>query len=129
MTPQIVFYIIVACFLISTLTVCLVIEVFIWRHDRRAERAPVADKLLRPPGESLRLKMEPMRERLGLLLVLAMIVPGLALAAHLVSSPDGKINPTLASVGLVVPRFAGVFHTTGDHSFPNTPQSQSWLSW
>ena len=102
MTPQVVFLIIVGCFCVSTITVCIVTNVFLRRLNRRGERAPVADKLLRPAGESLRLKMETISERLSFGMVLAMFIPGLALASILLSAPDGSMSMTRATVAFAV---------------------------
>lgn len=70
-----------------------------WSIGRRLERAPVADKLLRPAGESLRLEIEGCSERLGTQLVSAVAFPAVALASIIVGSPDGNVTIVRASVG------------------------------
>lgn len=80
--------------------VCVILAIFFWswRIRRRGERAPVAEKLLRSAGESLRLKIEQIEESLSIAVFLALGVPTVALAFVLLL----RNNNTLLFVGLLV---------------------------
>src|SRR5215475_9427804 len=69
-----------------------VATLWIWRINRRRERPPVSEKLLRGPGEGLRRRLEKLDDQLLLGLAACSIVPGLflwgglELSAHMTSS-------------------------------------------
>ena len=75
-----------------------------WRSERRKElvRSPISEKLLRPAGESLRLKMDELGETFGDRLSFAMILPGAMLATVLLTSTDGSISESRAIVAFVI---------------------------
>ena len=50
-----------------------------WYIDRKKERSPISEKLLRPAGESLRLKIEELNERFGPAFFSILAGPGLFL--------------------------------------------------
>jgi hypothetical protein len=58
-----------------------------WLIDRRKERLPTSDKLLRPAGESLRRRIEQLDDKVNETLVLVMTAPFL-FAAMILSSHD-----------------------------------------
>lgn len=55
----------------------LVVVIFVWRWriDRRNERLPFGDKLLRPPGESLRKRVEELDDKLNDAIFFALATP------------------------------------------------------
>jgi len=61
----------------------LVLGTYQHAAGKRGLRAPVSDKLLRPPGESCRKKMEELDDKLGNLLLLLMGFPAGVLFYHL----------------------------------------------
>jgi len=63
-----------------------------WRIKRRPERSPVSEKLLRPPGESLRLKIDELNERFSDRITAAVVTPGVLMAAVLLSAPGGNVS-------------------------------------
>ena len=92
----------IACFLVSALGLLAVTELWRWRRGRNPGRAPVSEKLLRPAGESLRLEIDELNDKLGEALALAMIGPGFVLAAVLFCSADGSVSLTHAVVAFVL---------------------------
>lgn len=54
-----------------------------WRRDRQRRRAPITDKLLRGPGESLRKKLEDLEEDLSSYLAMMFTLPLIKGAARL----------------------------------------------
>lgn len=60
----------------------LAMEIFHRAHRRRALRLPVTDKLLRPPGESCRRKIEQLDDKLGELGLWLMGFPATVLALY-----------------------------------------------
>lgn len=80
------------------------VHVLRWRREkrRRQVRSPISEKLLRPAGESLRLRIDYLAEQFGDKLSFAMILPGAMLAAVLLMSPDGSISQSRAVTAFVV---------------------------
>lgn len=82
-------WMILLCLLTPMIGLLCVVLVWSWRMKRRSGRSPVSEKLLRPAGESLRLKIEALSDQLGERIALAIAVPGVAMATVLlVPSPD-----------------------------------------
>lgn len=61
----------------------VVAGIWVWRLNRRQERPPVAEKLLRAPGETLRLKIEKFDDALLFHLVATALVPLLVMVSGL----------------------------------------------
>jgi ABC-type multidrug transport system permease subunit len=61
----------------------VVAGIWLWRLNRRQERPPVAEKLLRGPGESLRREIEKFDDRLLFHLVGSALVPLLVMISGL----------------------------------------------
>jgi hypothetical protein len=78
----------------------VVAVVWIWRINRRRERPPVSEKLLRGPGESLRRKLEKLDDFLLLGLAGCAIVPGLLLWGGLVIS--AHMGPTAGGLAVFI---------------------------
>ena len=73
-----------------------------WRRNQKPGRPPIAEKLLRPAGESLRLKIDDLNEKLGDALGLALLVPAIPLVFPLAAFPAGQIPMPLASLAFAV---------------------------
>jgi H+/gluconate symporter-like permease len=58
-----------------TLALVAVVLVWRWRLERRVEHVPIAEKLLRPAGESLRLRNEKLDEKLMESFFLCIVAP------------------------------------------------------
>ncbi len=104
MTSQTSFYIILGSILVPTCATVGMAHVRRWRSEKlqRLARSPISEKLLRPAGESLRLRVDELGEQFGDRLAFAMIVPGAMLAAVLLTSPDGSISRSRAVVAFVI---------------------------
>lgn len=104
MTSLTSFYIILGSLLVPTCAVLGMAHVLRWRREKRQRqaRAPISEKLLRPAGESLRLRIDDLGEQFGDRLTFAMILPGGMLAAVLLTSPDGSISQSRAVVAFVI---------------------------
>ena len=77
------------CLLTPMIGFLSVVFVWSWRMKQRSGRSPVSEKLLRPAGESLRLKIEELGDWLGLHIALTIAIPGAAMAfVLLVPSAD-----------------------------------------
>lgn len=77
--------------------------VWMWRHNRRQERPPVAEKLLRAPGESLRRQIESFDDTLLFHLVGSALIPLLVTVSGLWIID--RLSPTAhfwAMIGLMV---------------------------
>ncbi|MGA3007422.1 MAG: nuclease-related domain-containing protein [Opitutaceae bacterium] len=90
----------------------MVALLWIWRFNRRRERPPVSEKLLRGPGESLRRRLEKLDDFLLLGLGGCAIVPGLLLWGGLVISAHmgattGGVVVFISSLVLFVLALAG----------------------
>ncbi len=87
------------------------------RIDKRGERSPVSEKLLRPAGESLRLKIEELNETLGERLALAIVVPMVTMGVVLATSKEANVSTPRAVVafascaGLLLWLLRRAFHT------------------
>lgn len=83
---------------IATPAACMIAALLLWRWriGLRSERPPVSEKLLRPAGESLRLKIEALSDKLGERIALAIFAPCAAMAFVLLSAPDGNVTHSRA---------------------------------
>ena len=95
--------------LLTTLFVPMLLSLgvlWIWRWVRglQKERAPVSEKLLRSPGESLHRELENLDERLNDNLIWTFFGPGFVTAFLLVSKPlpQPRSAAVLASVALII---------------------------
>lgn len=97
-------WILVGSIVASTAIVFTSTYVWLRIRERRVGRVPVSEKLLRPAGESVRLKMEQLSERLNLAMILAVGVPGVTLAIVLLLFKDGTLLTvgTLGSLALLI---------------------------
>ncbi len=104
MISQTSFYIILGSLLVPTCAVLGMAHVLRWRREKykTQARSPISDKLLRPAGESLRLRVDELGEQFGDRLSFAMILPGVILAAVLLTSDDGSISQNRAVVAFVI---------------------------
>jgi hypothetical protein len=71
-----------------------------WRIDRQRSRMPVAEKLLRGPGESLRKKLEEVEDQISEKLATAFVLPLLCTSTVLLQPHPTLLGP--ASVGAAV---------------------------
>jgi hypothetical protein len=74
--------------------------IWAWRLNRRQERPPVSDKLLRAPGESLRRKIEKFDDKLLFHLVGSALIPLLVMVSGLWIVD--QLSPTARAWALVV---------------------------
>ncbi|MFZ2282021.1 MAG: nuclease-related domain-containing protein [Prosthecobacter sp.] len=104
MTSQTSFYIILGSLLVPTCATMGMAHVRRWRSEKRQRqaRSPISEKLMRPAGESLRLRIDDLGEQFGERLTFAMILPGAMLAAVLLTSPDGSISQSRAVAAFVI---------------------------
>ncbi|MFC5456765.1 nuclease-related domain-containing protein [Prosthecobacter fluviatilis] len=104
MTSPTSLYIIVGSLLVPSCAVLGMAHVLRWRREKRQRlaRAPISEKLLRPAGESLRLRIDDLAEQFGERLSFAMILPGAMLAAVLLMSPDSSISRSRAVAAFVI---------------------------
>ena len=65
-----------------------------WRRDRRALRVPISEKLLRPAGESLRLKLEKLEEQFTDRLLAAFVCPALLMLVVMACARAGEVTVT-----------------------------------
>lgn len=65
-------------FLVNGLVLLTVVVIWRWRLTRRAERVPIAEKLLRPAGESLRRRVDALEDKLLDRLLISVALPTLA---------------------------------------------------
>lgn len=72
-----------------------------WRIGRTGERPPVREKLLRPPGESLRLKIDELAAKLGESIALTFSVPAVTMVAVLLSARAGALTQGRAALAFV----------------------------
>lgn len=72
-TPQVVF--LISIFAVPYAVLFGVLYLWVWNIKRKNERSPIADKLLRPAGESLRKKIEELNERLAAAIVVVLAQP------------------------------------------------------
>lgn len=100
--PQAIIWIVLGSIYVPIVSAFCVVWVWNWRTRKHGGRLPLAEKLLRPAGESLRLKLDDLGEKLGTAFAFAVGVPAIALAVILLSSPDGTITTTRAIVAFVV---------------------------
>lgn len=90
--------------------VCIPVFLFAWLLGRRKKRyrqagtAPFTDQLSRPPGESLRIKIQELDDKLTEELLILVMFP-LVLAAVTVASRDIPSWPSLITVILIVGLF------------------------
>lgn len=78
--PYSTFLVLLAC-CVPIFALVGVILCWRWRIDKRNERLPFADKLLRPAGESLRNELAKVDEKLNGTLILTLVSPfGIAVA-------------------------------------------------
>src|SRR4051812_8764323 len=80
-----------------------VARVWRWRLDRRKERVPVSEQLLRPAGESLRKKVEELQDELSEKLAFLLAVPlACAVTGLAVQNRDSRTWWGVGSLGAVV---------------------------
>src|SRR5437762_948148 len=82
------------------------VKTWVWWRNRRPIRSPFAEKLLRPAGESLRLKGVELDEEINLHMICIFFVPPLFIAALLVQKAD---TITFVVVAVVLAVFFVVF--------------------
>ena len=89
-----IFFVILGSFMVPVLAVLCLGPVLRWRRERRRrrERSPISAMLLRPAGESLRLKVDELSECLNEQGTAAMIYPGVVLAVVLLTAPEGGVS-------------------------------------
>ena len=76
-----------------------------WRIDRRMERSPVSEKLLRPAGESLRVKVDELNTKLDEAVFQQVAAPMGVVACLFIAKMQG-LKP--AALGLVLPLLIAV---------------------
>ena len=98
MFNQTTLWIIIVSFLVPICATIGMVQVLRWRrkHFKQPERSPISGKLLRPAGESLRLRIEDLTERFSDQFTFAMILPGAILAGMLLSTTTDHITQPLA---------------------------------
>lgn len=100
MKPSVTILAFIGCFYVPLLSLLALA----WLESRvranRAERVPIAEKLLRPAGESLRVKLEKLDEKMAESLAFAVLIPATALGVITFSSSSGMVTPTRVLVGL-----------------------------
>ena len=67
--------IVISVFGVSYAVLLAVTLLWLWNIRRRKERTPIADKLLRPPGETLRRKVEELNGDLAQAVVIVLVQP------------------------------------------------------
>lgn len=104
MTSQTIFWIILGSFMVPLCATLGMAHVLRWRNEQRKtqERSPISEKLLRPPGESLRLRIEDLRETFSERLSFAMTFPGAILAAMLLTVTDGSMSRSRALIAFAI---------------------------
>lgn len=104
MTNPTILWIILGSFMVPLCATLGMVYVLRWRreHFKRAERSPISEKLLRPAGETLRLRIEELTETFSERLSFAMTFPGAILAVVLLSSTDGSISESRVIVGCAI---------------------------
>jgi len=90
------------CMFTPTIAMLGAFGVYRWRMAQRAERSPVSEKLLRPPGESLRLKIDELNETFGDRITAAAVAPAVMMAAVLLSAPGDNVSNARAFVAFII---------------------------
>lgn len=88
MTTKTIIGTLLVCFYVPLLCVITTALVWQWRTKRNTGRSPFTDKLLRAPGESLRIKIDELSERLGNIVAVAIGLPAFVMAGILLSSSE-----------------------------------------
>lgn len=111
MTAQTAIWIILGSFLVPVVATLGMVHVLRWRqeHFKKPERSPISEKLLRPAGESLRLKIDDLREKFSDRLAFAMTFPGVVLAAMLLNAMDGNLPKNLVPVAFAISALLLIF--------------------
>jgi hypothetical protein len=93
--------------LVGTPLLIVALLLFFWRRriDRSGERFPIAEKLLRPAGESLRLKIEVLDEKLMSALVNCILAPSMGAGILLIPIPGFPLARLLAALVAAVALF------------------------
>lgn len=104
MTSLTSLYIIIGSLLVPTCAVLGMAHVRRWRREKPKgqARSPISEKLMRPAGESLRLRIDDLGDTFGERLSFAMILPGVMLATVLLTPPDGGISESRAIAAFVL---------------------------
>ena len=82
-----------------------------WHHRRQKLRAPVAEKLLRGPGESLRKKLEELEDQISEKLAIAYVVPLMVTSVVLLQPHHTLLGPVTIGAAVVgIPVFVFLCH-------------------
>lgn len=95
-------WIFLGCLLVPSSALIASIFCWRWRLDRRHERSPISEKLLRPAGESLRVEIENLNEAFLTRCALTILVPAVMMAALLLSDKDGAVTTSRAIIAFVL---------------------------
>lgn len=111
MTAQTAIWIILGSFLVPIVATLGMGHVLRWRreHFKKPERSPISEKLLRPAGESLRLRIDDLREKFSERVTFAMTFPGVVLASMLLSAMDGNLPKNLVAVAFAISALLLIF--------------------
>ena len=71
-----------------------------WRIDRQKLRMPVAEKLLRGPGESLQKRLEELEDQLSTELAMAFVVPLMCISLYLLERKTPSAGATGISLAI-----------------------------
>ncbi len=93
-------------FLTPALILAGILAVWRWRIARRGERVPVTEKLLRPAGESLRLRIDALGEKLSTSLFMCILAPTVGASVLLVPISGYALTRLAVAFVLAVALFA-----------------------
>jgi len=98
MTSQTIVWIILGSVMVPLCATLVMVYVRRWRLARSLpqSRSPISERLLRPAGESLRLKIGVLEEKFSEQFSFAIVFPGGMLAAVLLTATDGRLSGGLA---------------------------------
>ena len=93
----------------------IVVLVYWWRRKNRlyARQSPLTRNLLRPPGHSLRLKVEGFDSQIGLHLMAITVVPTMIFAAHVSQSYYGRVPESALRTGVLAAMFVAFIAVVG----------------
>ena len=98
MTSPTLIWIILGSFMVPICATLVMVYVRRWRlaRSRPQSRSPISEMLLRPAGESLRLKIGVLEEKFSEQFSFAVVFPGGMLAAVLLTATDGSMSRSRA---------------------------------
>lgn len=102
MAPITALLILIGSVFVPLLALLAAVYTWSWRTSKSRGRGPVSEPLMRPPGESLRLKIDELSEQFGQALILAIVGPGVGLACVLLPNANGQLSKANAALAFLL---------------------------